>query len=62
MFCEHCGEALACYEGELYCPECTRYEVEELARQADAETAAFSLALAQAAPAANRPAGDEPPW
>jgi hypothetical protein len=35
MNCEYCNEPLACYEGEWYCPDCTRYEAEAGARQAD---------------------------
>jgi hypothetical protein len=34
MYCECCGGPPACYEAEWYCPDCTRYETEELARQA----------------------------
>jgi hypothetical protein len=50
MTCEHCGEALACFEGEWYCPGCTRYEVEERARQADREAASLWLILVPLAP------------
>jgi uncharacterized Zn finger protein (UPF0148 family) len=46
MCCTDCGGPLACYEGERYCPDCTRYEVEELARQADEEARAIRQAPA----------------
>jgi hypothetical protein len=62
MTCEHCGEALACFEGEWYCPECTRYDVEELARQADRDAAALRLVPAPSAGDDQAPAGDGPPF
>jgi hypothetical protein len=53
---------LASYEGERYCPDCTRFEVEELARQADEEAFAFHQAQAKANQPDDGPAGDGPPF
>jgi hypothetical protein len=63
MYCPDCGERLECFAGEPYCPECTRYEVEELARQATAEAVQFRQAEAAAAQAAlAEPADDALPF
>ena len=43
MNCEHCNEPLACFNGEHYCPDCTRYEVETMAQQADDEAHVLHL-------------------
>jgi hypothetical protein len=53
---------LASYEGERYCPDCTRYEVEELARQADDEARVLRQFQAQADQADEGPAGDALPF
>jgi hypothetical protein len=62
MNCEHCGGVLECFEGEPYCPDCTRYEAEEQARQADEEAAAFRAAEEQAARQVEGPADDAFPF
>jgi uncharacterized Zn finger protein (UPF0148 family) len=62
MHCESCGGPLASFEGERYCPDCTRYEVEELARQADDEARVLRQAQAHAGQADEGPAGDELPF
>jgi uncharacterized Zn finger protein (UPF0148 family) len=62
MHCEDCGGPLACYEGEFYCPDCTRYEAEELARQADDEARVLRQFQAQADHPDEGPAGDGPPY
>jgi uncharacterized Zn finger protein (UPF0148 family) len=62
MNCESCGGPLECYEGELFCPACTRYETEKLARQADDEARAARLALAQAARPDEATDNDGPPF
>ena len=43
MICTNCNEPLACFHGEYYCPDCTRYEVERLAQQADDEAHVLHL-------------------
>jgi uncharacterized Zn finger protein (UPF0148 family) len=60
MYCEHCGGPLACFGGETYCPDCSRYEAEEQARQADDE--ARRLREAPVPPPDERPADDGPPF
>jgi hypothetical protein len=60
MNCEYCGGPLECFEGEWYCPDCTQYAAEELARQADEE--ARALRLAQAAQPEEGPPDDGPPF
>ena len=62
MHCADCGCPLACFEGEPYCPDCTRYEVEGLARQADGEARLLRQAEALAAWPDEGPAGDGPPF
>jgi hypothetical protein len=62
MHCEHCGADLECFDGERYCPDCTRYEVEGQARQADEEAAAFRKAEEQAACQVEEPAGGAYPF
>jgi uncharacterized Zn finger protein (UPF0148 family) len=62
MHCTDCGAPLACYEGEHYCPDCTRYEAEELARQADEEARVLRQFQAQADQADEGPGGDELPF
>jgi uncharacterized Zn finger protein (UPF0148 family) len=62
MHCDTCGGPLACFEGEWYCPDCTRYEVEELAAEAAAEAALLRRAEAEWAAAGEGPAGDGPPF
>jgi uncharacterized Zn finger protein (UPF0148 family) len=62
MNCENCGSSLESYEGECFCPECTRYEVEELARQADDDARVLRLALAEAEPFDDGPTDDGPPF
>ena len=62
MHCPECGGPLACFEGERYCPDCTRYEVEELARQAAAEAVLLRQAEAEMAGADDGPAADAPPF
>jgi hypothetical protein len=62
MHCDYCGAALECFEGERYCPDCTRYEVEEQARQADGEAAAFRAAEEQAACQVEGPADGAYPF
>jgi uncharacterized Zn finger protein (UPF0148 family) len=52
MYCPECGGPLACYEGEPYCPDCTRWGVEEEERQATADLAGDG----SAAPAGRRKA------
>jgi hypothetical protein len=59
MYCTCCGGPLACFEGERYCPDCTRYEVEELARQADEEAHQLRQVQAQADQPDEGPAGPE---
>jgi hypothetical protein len=49
-------------EGESYRPDCTRYEVEELVRQADEEARILRQAEALAAGLDAGPAGDGPPF
>jgi hypothetical protein len=56
MYCTECGGRLECFEGERYCPDCTRYEVEEAARQALDE----ALVLRTAEAAGARPDGSGP--
>jgi len=36
MCCESCGQPFARYEGEDYCPDCTRYEAIRAGEQTDA--------------------------
>ena len=43
MICTNCHEPLACFHGEFYCPDCTRYEVETMAQQADDEAHVLHL-------------------
>jgi uncharacterized Zn finger protein (UPF0148 family) len=62
MNCDECGGALACYEGEHYCPDCTRYEVEQLAHQADDEAHLLRQVQAQADQPDDGPADDELPF
>jgi hypothetical protein len=57
-----CGSPLACFEHERYCLDCTRYEVEELARQADDETRLLRQMEALAARPDEGPAGDGLPF
>ncbi len=59
MYCPDCGGPLVSFEGERYCPDCTQYEVEELARQADVEAAALRLAPAPG-PEEGPPDGEPP--
>jgi uncharacterized Zn finger protein (UPF0148 family) len=54
--CESCGGRLHCYEGEVYCPDCTRWEV---VRLADEEVRV--LRLLPAPPWEEWPS-DGPPW
>ena len=58
-YCE-CGERLECFEGEWYCPECTRWEAIQAHDQATAEALA-SLAVVQP-DHPEPPDGDEPPF
>jgi uncharacterized Zn finger protein (UPF0148 family) len=62
MHCEHCGSPLECFEGEDYCPDCLRYEVEELAAEAAEEAARFRRAEAEWAGADEGPPGGELPF
>jgi hypothetical protein len=62
MNCEYCGGPLEYFEGEPYCPDCTQYAAEELARQADEEARVLHLALDQAAQPEEGPADDGPPF
>jgi uncharacterized Zn finger protein (UPF0148 family) len=57
--CDGCGNPLASYEGESYCPGCTRWEALQLAEEADEE--ARVLRLLPAPPWEEGPA-DGPPW
>jgi hypothetical protein len=57
-----CGSPLVCYQGEPYCPDCTRYEAEQLARQTDDEARALRRALDQAPPPEDGTADDGPPF
>jgi uncharacterized Zn finger protein (UPF0148 family) len=59
--CPDCGGPLACFEGEHYCPDCTRYEVEREAQQATAEAVLLRQAEAEMAAADDGPAGGEGP-
>jgi uncharacterized Zn finger protein (UPF0148 family) len=52
--CPVCAGALERYEGELYCPDCVRYDVVALVEEADAE--ALELRSLEA-----RLADEEPP-
>jgi uncharacterized Zn finger protein (UPF0148 family) len=29
MYCDQCGEPLACFEGETYCPDCSYWQTVE---------------------------------
>ena len=58
--CEHCGGPLACFEGETYCPDCSRYQALQLAEEADDE--ARLLRQAPAPPPDEGPDGDGPPF
>jgi uncharacterized Zn finger protein (UPF0148 family) len=60
MSCEYCGGPLCCFEGEWYCPNCTRYEVEKLAEQA-LDEALLHRASEVAAPTADDGATDDGP-
>jgi uncharacterized Zn finger protein (UPF0148 family) len=62
MHCEDCGGPLACFEGEPYCPACTRYAAEELAAEAAAEAALLRRAEAEWAAAGEGPADGELPF
>jgi uncharacterized Zn finger protein (UPF0148 family) len=62
MLCDLCGGPLECFEGEPYCPDCTRYEAMELARQADNEARAMRLALVRLADVGEGPADDALPF
>jgi hypothetical protein len=62
MQCECCGDPVACYEGEWYCPECTRYDAEDLARLADEEARILRLALAPARRPDDSPPDEGPPF
>jgi uncharacterized Zn finger protein (UPF0148 family) len=63
MICNNCNGPLARFEGEHYCPECTRYEVEQLAQQAEDEAHVLHL-LEQEQPGPDgEPVEDnEPPY
>ena len=61
MYCE-CGTRLVCFDGESYCPDCTRYEAEELARQADDEARLLRQAQTHAARPDESPPDDGPPF
>jgi uncharacterized Zn finger protein (UPF0148 family) len=62
MHCDCCGGPLASYEGEHFCPDCTRFEIEELARQADDEARILRQFQAQAEQTYEGPADDGPPF
>jgi uncharacterized Zn finger protein (UPF0148 family) len=57
--CESCGGRLHSYEGEVYCPDCMRWEAVRLADEADEE--ARALRLVPAPPWEEGPT-DGPPW
>jgi uncharacterized Zn finger protein (UPF0148 family) len=63
--CPFCGAELETFEGESFCPDCDRWELEEEIRQADLEAALFHQ---QEAEQASRPkdnpifAAGEPPF
>jgi uncharacterized Zn finger protein (UPF0148 family) len=48
MNCEHCGEPLACFEGETYCPDCTYWEAVEQTERATNEARTCLARPAQA--------------
>ena len=60
LLCDQCHEPMECYEGELYCPDCTRFGVEEAGRLADDE--ARRDREREAAMHAEPVDGTEPPW
>jgi uncharacterized Zn finger protein (UPF0148 family) len=61
MYCDHCGEQLACFEGESYCPDCSHWEaVEEM--EAATDEALAQLALDQPDPEVRDWRGEEPPF
>ena len=57
--CECCGGPLASFEGESFCPECTRWETVVLAEEADDEARGERM---QPAPAQEEGPADGPPW
>jgi uncharacterized Zn finger protein (UPF0148 family) len=63
MLCENCGSPLERFEGEVYCPDCTRYAAERLALRADDEARAVGLAERAGLPGPDEgPADDDLPW
>jgi uncharacterized Zn finger protein (UPF0148 family) len=56
--CEHCGADLATFEGEAYCPDCTRWEMEADLEQALDEALALRAAEAEMATADDSPTLD----
>jgi uncharacterized Zn finger protein (UPF0148 family) len=57
--CESCGGRLHSYEGEVYCPHCTRWEAVRLAEEADEEARVERM---QPAPAWEDGPTEGPPW
>jgi uncharacterized Zn finger protein (UPF0148 family) len=61
MNCEHCGEPLACFEGDDYCPDCSHWEAVEQMELATDE-ALTELAIDQAEPDIMDWHGEQPPF
>ncbi len=59
--CDECGAPLECFEGEDYCPDCTRAELLREVAAADEEAAVLNR-LPPPADFPPPPAGDEPPF
>jgi uncharacterized Zn finger protein (UPF0148 family) len=62
MYCPECSGPLAYYEGESYCPGCTRYEVERLAAQALDEALVLRQAEGETTTADAGPADEDLPF
>jgi uncharacterized Zn finger protein (UPF0148 family) len=57
-----CGTPLECYEGETYCPDCTRYAAERDIEQALDEALALRRQEAEMAQGDDAPAEDDLPF
>jgi uncharacterized Zn finger protein (UPF0148 family) len=62
MYCPECGSRLECFDGEPYCPDCTRYEIEREAARALDEAVRLRRAEAEWAAAGEGPADGGPPF
>jgi hypothetical protein len=58
--CPACGGALECYENEVYCPDCTRFEPAAAPWEADAPDGPLAGAGAPRPAAGDAGTGPEP--